>query len=359
MTVPGRNLAANSEIRIGDRVIGPGHPCFVIAEAGINHNGDIGLAKRIITAAAEAGADAVKFQNYRTEDFVADPSLTYEYLSEGRTVVESQIEMFKRCELGVSDLRDLKDSCDEAGVAFLSTPTGDQGVRDLVGIGAAAIKNGSDYLGNLPLLQTMAATGLPVIISTGMATLDEVEDAVNAFREARGRELAILHCVSAYPAPLPELNLRKMDVLSQAFGCPVGFSDHSEGVLAATVATAMGASIVEKHFTLDRTLPGPDHRFSADPEGLSELVRQIRATESCLGDGTFLPAESEREGRKEYRLSCQAAKALNAGHVLAEHDIVFRRPGTAFEPKKRGELVGRRLTRDVAPGHIFTEADLG
>lgn len=333
-------------------------PCLVIAEVGINHNGSLDLAKRSIDAAKAAGAGAVKFQNYRTEDFLSDRTLTYSYISRGENVTEPQWDMFKRCELDRAQLHALADHSRNAGILFASTPTGIDGIADLADAGAAFLKNGSDFLSHLPLIAAMAKSGLPTIISTGMATEGDVADAVEAYREAGGRNLAILHCVSAYPAPPASLNLNRMSALADTFGVPVGFSDHSEGTAAAAVSVAMGAAIVEKHFTLDRDLPGPDHRFSSDPAEFAALVRAIRDTEAMLGESAIAPASVEKDARDGYRLSCVAARDLPEGAVVTEADIRFRRPGTGLPPKAMNELVGRRLARARLAGEPFLLGDV-
>lgn len=347
-----------SAFRAASRWIGRGHPCFLAAEAGINHNGDVGVAKQMIDAAAAAGADAVKFQNYRTEDFVSDRALTYEYISQGKTIVESQYDMFKRCELPPAALAELRAYCDRRGVIFFSTPTSEAGVADLVRAGAPLLKNGSDYLQHLPLIRAMARTGLPTVISTGMAVRDEISAAVEAFRAAGGRDLVLLHCTSSYPTPPEDTHLRKIPALAAEFGCEVGFSDHTEGIVAALGAVTLGACFVEKHFTLDRNLPGPDHHFSSDPAEFAELVRGVRRLEQSLGAAELGPAASEATGRREYRLSCVAAADLSSGHVLAEVDITFRRPGTGLPPGAAAELIGRRLRRAVKAGGVLDLADV-
>lgn len=344
-------------IRIGDRLVGPGQPCFIVAEIGINHNGDINLARKLIDAAADAGADAVKFQNYRTEDFISDRSLTYEYVSEGKTIVEPQFDMFKRCELPPSALPELKEYCDKRGIIFFSTPTSEEGIADLVSVGVPLLKNGSDYLTHLPLIRAMARTGLPTVISTGMATLAEIDDAVRAFREAGGRDLILLHCVSVYPAPVDEMHLRKIPALATVFDCPVGLSDHTEGIVVAIGAVALGACLIEKHFTLDKNLPGPDHRFSADPAEFRALVEAVRTLEKSLGESRIGPTPSEMLSRREFRLSCVAARDLPAGHRLSEADVAFRRPGTGLPPSAIEWILGRRLGRDVPAGKIFEPDD--
>lgn len=344
-------------IQLPERSIGPGHPCFVAAEVGINHNGDLQLAKDAIDAAAEAGADGVKFQNYRTEDFISDRSLTYEYVSQGRTVVQSQYEMFKRCELPAQWLSPLREHCDRRGVIFFSTPTSREGIDELVGIGAPLLKNGSDFLGHLPLVRSMAESGLPTVLSTGMATLADIDEAVRAFRDAGGRELILLHCTSSYPTPPGDVHLKKIPALVAAFGCPAGFSDHTEGIVAAVGAVVLGACFIEKHFTLDRNLPGPDHRFSSDPDELRELVQAVRTIEQNLGQSAIRPVASETAGRCDYRLSCVAADELPEGSRITATNIAFRRPGHGLAPAAADWIVGRRLGRPLSKGEVFQPHD--
>lgn len=351
--------APPAPIRIADRWVGRGAPCLLVAEIGINHNGDLDLARRTIDAAAAAGADSVKFQNYRTEDFLSDRSLTWRYVSRGQEVVEPQFDMFKRCELDLERLRLLRDHCLARGVFFHSTPTSEDGLRDLVELGAPVLKNGSDYLGHLPLVKAMGATGLPTVLSTGMATPDEVDEAVAAFRATGNEQLILLHCTSSYPTPPAETHLRKMPALGRQFRCLVGFSDHTEGIEAAVAAVALGACWIEKHFTLDRNLPGPDHRFSADAEEFAALATAVRRVEAALGAAELGPAEVEREARLAHRLSCVAARSLPAGHELVATDIAFRRPGRGLRPALAATLVGRRLRTDVEAGHVLGETDLG
>lgn len=345
-------------IQIGSRTVGAGQPCFIVAEVGINHNGDLSLAKEEIAAAAEGGADSVKFQNYRTEDFIRDTALTYEYLSQGRKVVESQFEMFKRCELTTDQLLELKACCDTHGVVFHATPSGAAGLADLVAIGVPVLKNGSDYLSHLPFVRAMGETGLPTVLSTGMATLAEIDDAVRVFRETGNEQLLLLHCTSSYPTPPGAVHLRKMRTLADAFACPVGLSDHTAGTAAAAGAAALGAVWFEKHFTLRRDLPGPDHWFSSDPAEFTALVEAIRSVEAMLGDAAIGPVAEEAAAREEYRLSCVAARDLPAGHVLAPEDYVFSRPGHGIPPAHAYLLPGRALAKPVRSGHAIGVGDL-
>lgn len=329
---------------------------LLVAEIGINHNGDMSLAEKMIRAAASAGADAVKFQNYRTEDFLSDRTLKYTYASQGREITEPQFDMFKRCELSRADLAHLKKCCDAAHVEFISTPTGEDGIIILKETGAAWLKNGSDYLGHLPLIRAMARSDIPTILSTGMATGEEISDAVRAFRGAGGRNLVLLACTSVYPAPSGCLNLRRIRVLAREHGCPTGFSDHSVGWEAAVAATCLGACMVEKHFTTDRNLPGPDHWFSSNPAEFAELVRRVREAEKMLGSGDLCPTSAEIESRKNFRLSCTAVRELKVGSRLQEADVCYRRPATGLPPGSIGMILGKALVRTVAAG---TQLSLG
>ncbi len=327
---------------------------FIAAEAGLNHNGDLKLAHQLIDLAAAAGADGIKFQNYRTEDFLSDHTLTHCYVSRGQEVEESQFAMFKRCELSREWIQELADHCREKAICFFSTPTNLEGLADLVKAGAPLIKNGSDYLQNLPLIRGMAQTGLPTVLSTGMATLAEMDDAVRAFRESGGKKLLLLHCTSAYPTLPKDAHLRKIPALQAAFGCPVGLSDHSHGIVNAVASVALGACFVEKHFTYDKNALGPDHAFSCDPAELSELVKSIRIVEQSLGSSRLGPADGESHSRETFRLSCVTKTALPAGHILSEQDLAFRRPGGGLPPKFSGLLVGRSLRLHLPSGSVIT-----
>jgi N,N'-diacetyllegionaminate synthase len=266
--------------------------------------------------------------------------------------------MFKRAELPREALRELRDHCREAGVAFFSTPTSVEGLADLVELEVPLLKNGSDYLLHLPLVRAMAQTGIQTVLSTGMASMGEIVEAVDAFYEAGGRDLVLLSCTSSYPTPPDQVNLLKIPALAAAFGCPIGLSDHTDGALAAAAAVALGGCFVEKHFTLDRGAAGPDHRFSADPAGLVALVEQVRQVEQMLGSGDIVPTDAEVAVRDDYRLSCAAARHLPEGLVLAAGDIVFRRPGGGLPPGGVDQLIGRRLRHPVAAGTPLSEADV-
>lgn len=326
---------------------------LLIAEIGINHNGDMALAEQMIHAAAAAGADAVKFQNYITEDFLTDHTLTYTYRNAGREITESQFAMFKRCELTDANLAFLKRCCDEAKVEFFSTPMSPAGVDAVMRVKPAYMKNGSDCLGHLPLIRCMARTGLPTVISTGMANEQEIAEAVAAYRGAGGRDLVLMACTSSYPTPPSDVHLRRIPELARKFDCRAGFSDHTAGWEAAVASICVGACMIEKHFTTDRNLPGPDQWFSSDPTEFKELVRRVREVEVMLGRPELRPADAELKSREEFRLSCIAARDLPAGHIVSECDIAFHRPATGLPPSQADVLKGRRLARGLKRGELF------
>jgi N,N'-diacetyllegionaminate synthase len=343
-------------IYLGQRPIGDGHSAYIVAEIGINHGGDMALAIQMIDAAKKSGADAVKFQNYKTEDFVPTRNETLTYVSQGKTVTESQFDMFKRFELSDEQVTEIAEYCRSAKIDFHSTPTNRDGVSLLKNLGVDVLKNGSDYLSNLPLIAVMAESGLPTVLSTGMATENEIAEAVNAFHASGGEDLILLHCVSQYPAPLDELRLRRISALRKRFDHLVGFSDHSNGVDAAPLAIALGACWIEKHFTLDQALPGPDHTFSCTPTEMKALVQEVRVAEQSL---SFPPSakfsHAEEESRASFRLSCAAATDLDAGAAISASDIAFFRPGTGYPPKDYINLVGRVLATPIRRGDLYDE----
>lgn len=340
-------------IKIGNKFIGDKQRVYVVAEIGINHNGDMQLAKEMISAAKLSGADAVKFQNYFVEDFILDHSIKYTYKSRGERISESQFDMFKRYELSFEQLKELKSFSDDLKIDFFSTPTSKRGIDHLAKLGVKILKNGSDFLQNLELIHAMAETRLPLILSTGMATLAQIDDAVRCFESAGGRDLVILHCISQYPTPKEFVNLKKINSLKSAFQYPVGFSDHTSGIIASIGAVTLGACFIEKHFTLSRDLPGPDHRFSSDPEEFKNLVDGIRYIESALGISKLGSGSNEKLSLDSFTLSCVAKNSFSKGKILSEPDIAFSRPGEGFPPKFKKFLVGKKLTKDKLKGSKF------
>jgi N,N'-diacetyllegionaminate synthase len=349
---------SSKQIHIGNRLIGDGQPAYLVAEIGTNHNGDLDLARRTIDAAKAAGADAVKFQNYRTDDFIADKTLTYTYEGKDGPVTENLYEMFKRVELGEEQLVRISEHCAAAGIDWHSTPTSMSGVKTLTDLGVPVLKNGSDYLGDLDLIEGMGKTGLPVVLSSGMATMSDIDDAVRCFRRTGNDQLILLQCTSQYPTPAEEANIRRVRSLADAFGCLPGFSDHTAGFAASVAAVTLGAVWIEKHFTLDRSLPGPDHAFSSDPDEFAELAAAVRFTEVALGESAIVLSEREEEARSQHRLSCSAARDLAPGHKITQADIRYVRPGSGIPPRDAHLILGRRLAREISAGRHIRVEDL-
>lgn len=326
---------------------------FIVAEAGVNHNGDPALARRLVDAAAESGADAVKFQTFRVDALLTRAAPKAGYQVETTGAGESQRDMLARLELDTAVLAELKERAATRGLTFFSAPFDEESADVLDRLGVALFKVPSGEITNLPLLRHLASKGRPIILSTGMSSLEEVEQAVAAIRAAGDPPLAVLHCLSAYPAPAAEVNLRAMDALATRCGCPVGFSDHTLGIEIALAAAARGAAIIEKHLTLDKSLPGPDHRASLDPAEFAAMVRAIRAVESALGDGTKRPMPSELDTRRVARKSLVAARPLRAGARLGAEDILIKRPGTGISPADLDKAIGRPLARDLEADEVI------
>jgi N-acetylneuraminate synthase/N,N'-diacetyllegionaminate synthase len=340
-------------ITLGDRLVGEGVPAYVIAEAGVNHNGDLDLACRLVDAAADAHADAVKFQTFRVGALVTRSAPKARYQRDTTGATGGQAEMLRRLELTAAQHRVLAARAAERGIVFFSTPFDEGSADDLEALGVPMFKVSSGDLTNLPFLRHLASKKRPIILSTGMATLEDVDEAVAAVRGGGDPPLALLHCLSAYPAPPPEMNLRAMDTLRARFGGPVGLSDHTVGLEIALAAVARGAAIVEKHLTLSKELPGPDHRASLEPDELAALVRGIRAIESALGDGVKRPMPSELDTRAVARKSLVAARRLTAGDALTAADVAIKRPGTGIAPRDLPAVLGRRLRRDVEADEVL------
>lgn len=349
----------------GARTIGDGHPCFVIAEAGVNHNGDPDLAHELVDAAADAGADAVKFQTFRASEIVTSSGGLAAYqrtnLGIASDAQASQADMLRALELAGDALGELKAHAEERGLVFLSSPFDIESAHLLHELGVAAFKIGSGELTNHPFLARLAELGTPILLSTGMATLREAEDAHAVLRaHARGHALRTLwfHCVSAYPAPVSASNLRAMESLRTALGAPVGMSDHSMGDAVAIAAVARGAASIEKHITLSRAMEGPDHAASLEPEQFADMVQRIRLVESALGDGIKQPAACEFDTISAARRSLVAAADLPRGHRIRAHDLIAKRPGDGICPSRAADLIGRTLATGLVRDQQIAEADL-
>lgn len=334
-------------VEIAGRRIGLGRPCFVIAEAGVNHNGDLCRALEMIDVAADAGADAVKFQTFSTAAIANRNAPKAPYHERTTDRRESQFEMLSRLELSEDAHRRLVEHCGERQILFLTTPY-DAGSADLMErLDAPAYKIASTDTTNLPLLRHIARKERPVLLSTGMCSLGEVDEAVTAVRSTGNRGLVLMQCTAQYPTPLDEVNLKVIPRFAQLFDCPVGFSDHTSGIEVAGWAVAIGACLVEKHFTLSRTLHGPDHAASLEPEGLRDLIRVIRTAEVALGDGVKRVMPCELSTKPVLQKSVVAARDLKAGNVISEADLTCKRPGTGLPPSALTRCVGLMTAHDI------------
>jgi N,N'-diacetyllegionaminate synthase len=344
-------------ISIGARVVGLDRPCFVIAEAGVNHNGDLAMAHALVDAAKAAGADAVKFQTFSAERLVSRTAPKAEYQLGQTDPSESHFEMLRHLELSESDHRELIAHCRDRALLFMSTPFDEEAADLLDELDVPAYKIPSGEITNLPFLAHVAAKQRPIILSTGMSTLAEVEEAVQCLRKNGAGNLVLLQCVSNYPAHPADINLRAMATMAAAFGLAVGYSDHTNGIEIALAAAALGACVIEKHFTLDRNLPGPDHRASLEPGELTSLIEGIRQIESALGNGVKQPAAAELVNLSIARKSVHWRHALERGAVVRAADLIALRPATGLAPGRVPSLVGRSLRRSVSAGEMVSEED--
>lgn len=341
--------------------------CFIIAEAGVNHNGDINLAKELIYAAKETGADAVKFQTFKADSLVNKTAEKAQYQAKN-TPAGSQYEMLKALEISVESHHILSELSASLGIEFMSTGFDEASVDFLVSLGVKRLKVPSGEITNHGLLAHMAKTGLPIIVSTGMCYLSEVYEAIQGllpfYQKNPAEKITLLHCTSNYPAAYQDVNLRAMQTLKQSFNLPVGYSDHTLGSLVPTMAVAMGATVLEKHFTLDTTLAGPDHAASMSPEQFKAMVQLIRDSEVCLGNGVKEPVDNELPIRHLVRRSVTLKNALSKGSYLSKDDLVLLRPGTGIIPADLEKILGKQLTMNLGAGstllweHIETEESI-
>lgn len=345
-------------INIAERAVGPGHNPFIILEAGINHNGDLNLAKEMVCVAKKSGADAIKFQTFKAKEFVGNSETLFTYHSQGKEVTESMLKMFQRHEFTHTQWADIKRECESANILFLSTPQNITDLDLLLKMGVTALKVGSDDFTNLPLLRRFSSEGLPLIISCGMADLSEVHDAIEATKAMSGNQVILMLCTSQYPTPAEDANLLKLRTLADAFpGIHLGFSDHTIGPYAAIAACALGACAFEKHFTLNRDLPGPDHWFSEDPAGAAEWVNAIRTTHSLLGNPIVKPTPAELDMRRLARRSITALQDIRQGETFNEDNLGLRRPGDGLSSKFTEYFLARKATRDISKGEQMKLGD--
>ena len=318
----------------------------IIAEAGVNHNGSMELAKKLVDAAAKAGADYVKFQTFKPEKLVARSAGTAEYQKKNLHSDESQLEMLNKLALTQEDFRELKRYCEERNIGFLSTPFDLDSLAFLDSLGMDFWKIPSGEITNLPYLEAIAQTDRPVVLSTGMTDLAEVEAAMKVLTKQKPREIIILQCNTEYPTPYEDVNLRAMQTMKEVFHVPMGYSDHTKGIAIPLAAVGAGAQVIEKHFTLDRTLPGPDHVASLEPDELQAMVEGIRQIEKAMGTGEKVPSSSEKKNIAVARKSLVAACRIQKGELFTSENITAKRPGDGLSPMRYHEILGQVADRD-------------
>lgn len=319
---------------------------FIIAEAGDNHNGKFDLALQLVDKAVEAGADCVKFQTFVTEEMMSTTAQKADYQKEQTDNDENQFDMVKKLELTFDDFRKIKAYCEEKGIMFLSTPFDTLSVDFLESMEIPFWKIPSGEINNLPYLIKIAKTGKDVILSTGMSTVEEIGEAINILKEHGAGKITLLHCNTEYPTPFEDVNLLAMNALKEQFQVEVGYSDHTLGIEVAIAAVAMGASVIEKHFTLDKTMEGPDHQASLEPEELKIMIQSIRNIEKSLGDGKKKPSDSEKKNIIIARKSIVARRAIAEGEVFAEENLAIKRPGDGMSPMHWFDVIGKTATKN-------------
>lgn len=339
-----------ASIRLGSRTVGASAPVFVIAEAGVNHNGDMAFARKLIDAAADAGADAVKFQTFTPEELASSlaPQAEYQVANTGKE--EAQLSMLQGLVLPHQEHKALKLYAESKGLIFLSTPFSIPDADFLETLNLVALKIPSGEITNTPFLAHVAKKGKPVLLSTGMSTLEEVREALAVLREHGAKEIALFHCTSMYPTPAEYINLRAMQTLANEFGLPTGLSDHSEGIGISIAAVGLGAQLIEKHYTLSREMPGPDHKASLEPQELKEMIASIRAVEKALGSPEKKPVGGEPDTAAVARKSVVARRDIAASEILSADDVYIVRPGTGIAPKYIQKVVGKTAVRAIKAG---------
>lgn len=327
---------------------------FIIAEAGVNHNGDLNMAFQLVDKAVEIGADCVKFQTFKTENIVTktSPKANYQLLVTDTT--ESQFEMLKKLELQKDDFKKIKEYCEKKGIRFLSTPYNHDDAKLLNDLGVEAFKIASGQLVEIPFLRYVAKFGKQMIISTGMANIAEVYLAVDAIRKAGNNNIVVLQCNTDYPSKIEDCNIKAMNTMRDVLGVSVGYSDHVPNNYACYAAVALGAEVIEKHFTLDKNLPGPDHKCSLEPNEFKELIDGVRNVEKCLGNGVKVPSQSEVNNTYGMRRSLVAKNDIKAGTVLTEEHFGFKRPANGLSPNYLDTLIGKKTSKDMLQDDAFT-----
>ena len=336
-------LGKTMTLKISNKYIGKSFPTYFIAEAGLNHNGDVNLAKKMIDEAKNANSDAIKFQTYKSENFLTENSKYFDF--------------FKNVELSFEEFKEIKEYADNVGITFLSTPFDFESADYLNKIDVPGFKIASSDVTNLPLIAHIAKMKLPIILSTGLATLDEIDESIKLCHSLQNDQISILHCVADYPAMPEETNLSAMETIREKFCFPVGYSDNGESSLVDEVAVSMGADIIEKHFTLDKKLEGPDHSFSIQPDDLKLLISRIRLIEKIRGNGIKIPSNSEIKNKLAIRKSIFASQPILKGDIFSLKNLAIKRPGNGIEPKHWNDLINKKSTRDINKDELIVWDD--
>ena len=326
---------------------------FIIAEAGVNHNGSFELAKQLVDKAVWAGADCIKFQTFNSKNLVSAQAQKAEYQKKTTDYNESQLDMLKKLELTHEQFAELKEYCNQKGIMFLSTPFDLESIDFLAELGVKTWKIPSGEITNYPFLRAIGRRKENVIMSTGMCTLEEVRDAVKVLNEFGTKNISLLHCTTEYPAPYDSVNLKAMLTLQKEFGCKVGYSDHTNGIEIPVAAVAMGAAVIEKHFTLDKNMEGPDHKASLEPEELQQMVQSIRNVEVALGDGIKQPSEAEQKNIKIARKSIVAKYNIKKGEKFSQKNLTTKRPGNGISPMLWDNIIGMEANRDFSEDELI------
>lgn len=327
---------------------------FIIAEAGVNHNGSFELAYKLVDAAKNAGVDCIKFQTFKSKNLVSHTAKKAEY-QKATTGDSSQQDMLKKLELSYDEFLALKDYCDQVGICFLSTPFDVDSIEFLNTINMPFWKIPSGEITNLPYLLALAKTGKPVVMSTGMCEMEEIEAAIKVLRENGTKEIRLLHCNTEYPTPFEDVNLKAMQTMRDAFGLEVGYSDHTKGIEVPVAAVALGATVIEKHFTLDCDMEGPDHKASLEPDELAAMVKSIRHIELAIGSGDKIPSSSEKKNIAVARKSIVAKTSIKAGEAFTEENITVKRPGTGISPMRWFDVLGKVATRNYEEDELIEQ----
>lgn len=346
------------KIKIGDKLVGEKEPCFIIAEAGVNHNGRLDLAKKLVDIAVKSKADAVKFQTFKAENLTTKKADVAPYVKKNIGKKTKQIDLIKKIELKYEDFKKLKKYCDKKNIIFLSTPHSFDAIDFLEKL-VPAYKIGSGDITNIPTLRQVAKKDKPIILGTGMSTIQEIKQAVKTIKKEGNNQIITLHCTTNYPCPIEDVNLNAMITMKKELDCLIGYSDHTLGTIVPVAATALGACVLEKHFTIDRKLPGPDHKASLEPDELENMIKQIREIEKALGSYDKKPTEREKKIMKLVRKSIVVKKDIKKGTTISKDMLIIKRPGTGLKPNEIDKIIGMKTKRDIKKDEVLQQNMVG